>query len=333
MLEGNRVPEICGQKLFATNDTSCPKLPEIYLNPHTSARRPLKHAHKLTIVREKLTTLCPPLEIFPKYVQVFDLFFVASAKSPDTKLLHAASVLYQYIDSNDDGIPDNSLVYATLKQIGATMYMFNDSTDKTENDQFFDRIQECENLIFQDLQADETRPGQIKGENYDAALEETFHLVTHGFVEVYPYVFGLEPNSHITCLMDKARGGHFPDTPSTYPSGAWYTYDDETCVYQCMMYEYLYWAYTTYLGAHAYRKDDIKEEWKPSTCLELQQYDEHVFTLFKNPDYNFSQSLPEPLHKTNIVIEDKAGAGGRVEQQSLVLVLCVVLTLCFIIRL
>ena len=33
-----------------------------------------------------------------------------------------------------------------------------------------------------------------------------------------------------------------------YPVGAWYTYDDETCEYECMAIEYIYWGVATYLG-------------------------------------------------------------------------------------
>ena len=34
----------------------------------------------------------------------------------------------------------------------------------------------------------------------------------------------------------------------TYPDGAWYTYDDQTCEYECMAIEYIYWGVATYLG-------------------------------------------------------------------------------------
>jgi len=51
--------------------------------------------------------------------------------------------------------------------------------------------------------------------------------------------------------MDIARGGYFDGPANPYPEGAWYTYDDETCDYGCMLTEYIYWATVTALGGLA----------------------------------------------------------------------------------
>jgi len=62
--------------------------------------------------------------------------------------------------------------------------------------------------------------------------------------------------------MDKARGGRFTKVPRNYPRGAWYTYDDTTCGYDCMAMEYFYWVTTSILGAQRNRLDDLSNEWK-----------------------------------------------------------------------
>ena len=75
----------------------------------------------------------------------------------------------------------------------------------------------------------------------DESLEEVLHLVTgHGYSPAYPKVFGFSddptsPSSKITRAMDKARGGQFATTPTSYPSKAWYTYGDQRCTYSCQV--------------------------------------------------------------------------------------------------
>ena len=47
-------------------------------------------------------------------------------------------------------------------------------------------------------------------------------------------VFGVSQSatSLVTQAMDVARGGRFTSVPSSYPAGAWYTYNDRSCTYQ-----------------------------------------------------------------------------------------------------
>ena len=62
------------------------------------------HADKLEVVHGSLVeTLGKPFSIFTKHVKVFDLYFVATERSDDMKVLHGASIYYQYLDNDDDG--------------------------------------------------------------------------------------------------------------------------------------------------------------------------------------------------------------------------------------
>ena len=51
---------------------------------------------------------------FTKKVDVFGVPIYATNTTGDHKLLHAAGVLAQYIDNNEDGEPDNPLIMAAL---------------------------------------------------------------------------------------------------------------------------------------------------------------------------------------------------------------------------
>ena len=51
--------------------------------------------------------------------------------------------------------------------------------------------------------------------------------------------------------MHSWRGGKLKATPkkiSDYPAGAWYTYTDQSCSYNCQAGEYLWWGYAAFTG-------------------------------------------------------------------------------------
>lgn len=97
--------------------------------------------------------------------------------------------------------------------------------------------------------------------------------------------------------MDLARGGQFTSIPSPYPAGAWYTYDDSTCDYSCMVTEYHYWALTSLLGAQQNRLDEIGQEWKLNTKAKLIQQDPAIYQLLTDPQYKFPTVLPDGSYK------------------------------------
>ena len=235
--------------------------------------------------------------IFSKYVRIFDLYFVATESCPDDKVLHAASVFYQYLDNDDDGVPDNELVYSKLCEGKATMVMFCDERELEKHSSFFDKT-EKNGFLIQDLQANETRPGSTYPEYFDASLEECFHLVTAGYNKAYPEVFGLKRGTQIANAMDKARGGYFAKIPKKYPKDAWYTYYDKTCDYcECMICEYMYWGMTSILGAQEFRAKEIEDEWKCPTRESVKTVDPLIYELLINPRYVFPTVCPKKLDK------------------------------------
>ena len=229
-----------------------------------------------------------PFGIFSKFVRVFDLYFVATKESADEKLLHGAQILYQYLDNNNDGVPDNELVYAQLLSRQATMVMFKDERQfKKNGDKFLMKNERGKNVLVQDLQADETNPLN----EFDASLEECFHLVTVGYAMAYPDVFGLSRGSLAANCCDEARGGYFKKVPKKYPDHAWFTYYDKSCRHSCQVCEYLYWAMTSILGAQENRHEVVRE-WRLISKRLVEERDPNIFALLTDEKYALPKRLP-----------------------------------------
>ena len=57
-------------------------------------------------------------------VEVFGVPIYAYATVEDVKLLHAANIMAQYLDNNEDGIVDNSTLLSALISNNAALYMW-----------------------------------------------------------------------------------------------------------------------------------------------------------------------------------------------------------------
>ena len=235
--------------------------------------------------------LAPFQKVFKKYVNVFGVHCFATARTPDAKLRHAAVIMAEYLDNNEDGKPDNPKVLAAMTKRDAFLFM-------TENERALDRL---DHDVFQDAGfhhgqgqfATETNPG---GRRFDATLEEVLHLITHeGYASAYPKIFGECPGSELAKCLDRARGGHFKRVPRRYPKGAWFTYDDRTCDYSCQCTEYLYWAITSTLGAQKarHRREDIAKEWRLYNRELVRARDPDIFKLITDEKYKLPTRLPD----------------------------------------
>ena len=235
---------------------------------------------------------------FPKKINIFGINILGSEKVEDSKIIHAAKIMAQYLDNDENGIVDNQAVVDKLVSVDATLIMF-ESELEAENSNY--KIPNHEHL--QGLWNDETIPSFNKNKSnirFDASLEEVLHLITHeGYAEVYPNIWGEHKGSAISKAMDKARGGYFVSPPTKYPSSAWYSYDDETCEYDCMITEYTYWALTSILGGQAYpgRLDEIGHEWKLNTREKVKKRDPDIFSILTDPVYNVPTKLPDSDYK------------------------------------
>jgi hypothetical protein len=234
------------------------------------------------------------LSSYNRKVVVFGIDIYAVPAVEDIKLLHAANVMAQYLDNDEDGNVDDQLVLDKMLENQAFMVMW-----KTEND--------LENTFpsgreGQDLGNDETHPSFVangKTGEFDATLEEVLHIINNaGHSYAYPDAFGQNVGSDLANAMDIARGGQFMTIPDTYPDNAWYTYDDTTCDYaSCQTIEYLYWAITSMLGAQENRLDEIGHEWKLNTNALVQSTDTAIYALLTNPTYKMPTVLPDGSYR------------------------------------
>ena len=246
-----------------------------------------------------------------KYVNVFGIHIFASPTTSENKLFHAAGVLAQYLDNDEDGVPDNTRVLSQL--VSRSVFIIMPGTEAEMEGLEMDLIDEAGYRFGQDLYGEETKPdflvdGKINapdGSYYDGALEEILHPITqHGYANAYPEVFGEVPGSVLAKCMDAARGGYFEQVPqdgpkSGYPAEAWYHYTDETCDYGCMVTEYIYWALTSILGTQDFpgRHEALEVEWELNTRERVSTGDTAVYELLTDPQYRFPTKAPDGNYK------------------------------------
>ncbi len=275
---------------------------------------------------------------FSKYVRVFGDHIFSTSRTPDDKILHEATVIAQYLDNDEDGVPDNPLVLSNLLSRDAYLVFPADEGEfETMDPELWHRAgYHC----GQFQHAKETRPdflidGEIRardGQGYDASLEETLHLITqHGYANAYPSVFAEERGSAIANCLDDARGGYFRTVPTDgpnygYPEGSWFHYDDETCEYGCMITEYFYWALTSILGTQNYegRSGSLKNEWELNTRELVKSGDPNIYALLTDPQYKLPTRAPEGNYNPSallvtaipiIAVEDERDGGEDENEQ------------------
>ncbi len=236
---------------------------------------------------------------FARRIDVFGVQALATADVPHRKLLHAAHVMAQYLDNDEDGMVDDPKAHAVLVKGGAHLVMAATERDFHDLDPDWEALEGAGFRIGQDLYGEETLPAgpphvRARG-RFDASLEEVWHLVSNGWEIAYPDDFGYRPGSRLCDAMDLARGGRFLRMPRRYPDKAWYHYDDRTCDYRCMAAEYFYWSLTTLLGGQDYpgRAREIEHEWECPTPESLARRDAAVHALLSDPRRALPRVLPD----------------------------------------
>ena len=231
---------------------------------------------------------------FCKTTEIFGIKIYATNKVDNEKMLHAASILAEYLDNDEDGQVDNQKVVDKLIEKNVWLLLVKNESDQDDAERI-----NLKNSNYQDLRDEEIT--LVNGSpRFDASLEEVLHLITqHGYAEVYPEVFGEKKGSKIADAMDIARGGYFKKVPNEYPTNAWYTYNDESCDYSCQITEYTYWALTSILGGQDFngRFDEIKDEWKLNTKEKVKNNDIDVYNLLTKSEYKLPTKLPNGKYR------------------------------------
>jgi hypothetical protein len=237
----------------------------------------------------------PALAPFTKYVDVLGCFSIyAESSISDVKVLHAAAVAAELLDNNEDAIVDDPLIEAQLISESALMPIFFQDGNAAMNT--FDNNYNG-NGVSAVLYNDEIDPTQTGHWGDDASVEEIMHTINHvGHTNVYPNAFSLQVNSSLlTAAMDVARGGQFMSVPNNYPASAWYHYNDQTCDYECMAIEYIYWAQVSNMGIldDPQTASGIANEWEPYNATLLQSMDILMYALITDPVYALPQLAPD----------------------------------------
>ena len=238
------------------------------------------------------------IKLFSQTRSVFGIRVLGTENVEKERFNHAANVLRQYLDNNQDGKPDSKKLVRKLKRNKAAMTLFE---NENELDGFLDSHEhkiDNARINFQDLYNDEIILASDNTTQFDATLEEVFHLISdYGYAQINPKTFGSSKDSIIGQLMTEARGGHFRTTPSKYPKKAYYTYNDKTCNYECQITEYLYWGVTSMLGGQngPGRYNDIKEEWRLNTPEKIKSHAPELYDLLSDPKLGLPTILPDGI--------------------------------------
>ena len=234
---------------------------------------------------------------FTKYVEVFGLGVYAESGLSDEQVLHAADVLAELLDNDEDGVADDQALLSRLQNMSALVPMFN-SEETDESPALLDFMENYNgNGASAALFANEVDPDHPGLWGSDATIEEIMHTINHiGHTSLYPDAFGLQPSSSLLSdAMDEARGGQFIEHPGDYPEDAWYHYDDVTCDYECMAIEYIYWAQVANMDLlnDTATCEGIDDEWQPCSKELLESMDVRIHALVTDPQYMLPQIAPD----------------------------------------
>jgi len=238
----------------------------------------------------------PTMEIVDGMIDVFGV--PVHGDGTDAQLVHAATILAEWLDNDEDGVVDNQKVLDAIlaaHQGGVCV------------------VGGCNVTVYDDelYIPDGVNPWPYDPatHRFDASVEEILHVVTQfGYAGAYPEVFGEMEGTEIAMALDIARDSteHNDGVPhGGYGPDAWFHYDDPTCEYNgCQITEYFYWAVTSLVGLQELRCDDIDNEWE--LCTEtLMQQDAGFMALYNNPEYTIPRFAPDGNYTPQQVLPKK----------------------------
>ena len=256
-------------------------------------------------VVESVPSSSPPAfrNTFSKYVDVMGVGVYATADSGNDKVLHCARTLAQYLDNDEDCAADDPAVLARMVADGAAMVMWK-TFDDAEDSDLWDEVPDAIADSLQDLMAEETIPDWEARQQFDASLEECFHLVNFvGLARVYPGVFREQPGSDVADAMDiNIANGYFH-------------YDDPTCDYRCKVIEYTYWAMTSMLGGQdaPWRRQEIADEWELYSRALVQRLDPAIYEILDSRNFGLPRVLPDQAYEPTLPCPGDYDGSGSID--------------------
>ena len=142
-------------------------------------------------------------KLFDRRDKVFGVNVFGTSEVNDYKFEHAVNVLRDYLDNDSDGKADSKKLVKSLKREKATLTIF---SDEDELEEFIDKHEskfEKVKANFQDLLDFEIVTASDNSNQFDASLEEVFHLISdNGYSEVYPKQFGKKKEFSDSCANE-----------------------------------------------------------------------------------------------------------------------------------
>jgi hypothetical protein len=268
---------------------------------------------------------------FDTFINVYGVTVAAMPNTPVPEIIHAAKVYAQLMDSDEDYIPDDMNIYDYHQNEPEGRNVIIVLVDSRDYDNAWVAYRPCQPYwIDQALRPDHSGVGHSRDGEKDTAVEELFHRISHAWQSVYREELG-QPDeeageiwsSTLSDAMDLARGIDRTVTPVdceggeqgcedgrrwVYPEGAWYTYNDTSCGWSCMLGEYFWWVWSTWIGytetltrargvpedearPHGWC-DDINGEWRPCTREDFETMDPMAFDLLNNQGFALPATIP-----------------------------------------
>lgn len=193
-------------------------------------------------------------------------------------LVHAATILAEYLDSDEDGAVDDPAVVAALM-----------SDDRKEGVAILNKRGDVGSGDYKDSFWGITRVGgqaclDCEGHFRQQTIEEFHHALYHGLEIAYPSAFGSVPGTELMLAVEQAYGDceycsdcapdceHYdcqgPDDCTFIPGscGGASHYATPSCgPGGCLAAENFYLAWTSLYGLQVEHCDDLVSEWEPCT--------------------------------------------------------------------
>jgi hypothetical protein len=215
---------------------------------------------------------------FTQFASVFGIPVVGTDRVSRTGMDNAVSILQMYLDNDENGVADNPAVVFALREVNAVSAVFSTFSEHEDfedrNGYFSTRSYNVVTMMEEEM--------YLENSGFDAALEETLHLVTQwGFAMAYPEIFGEKSGTDLANSLDQAM------------AEGYFRYDDPTCGYSCLNTEFFYWAITSYMGLQESRCDEISREWELCTRQSLRDSGLSVVTFIEDPQYGIPTDASE----------------------------------------
>ena len=203
-----------------------------------------------------------PFSSISQSIYLWGIPILATSSVDDADLQHAAGVLAQYLDNDEDGCPDDRNVVFQLNEYHPAgpygVMVFKDDEEREDLENGLTHSQSTTYSWFESLTVENDIRKQCSGKQgtnscFDGTLRSTFNLISRrGLASVSSSTWGEQRDSTIADEMDTARGGYRTNPPSTYPNDAVFT--NKELGYSRQVRMFAYYSVTSMLGIHENRK-------------------------------------------------------------------------------